>query len=54
MQIFVYKTESMIKKNVGKRIENEKSQVFLKIFKLEIIAENITSIMIFKDIPNTN
>ena len=54
MQIIVYETELMVRKNVGKRTENEKSQVLPEISELGTTAVNISSIVISEDIPDPN
>lgn len=50
MQIIVYKTELIIRKNPNKKIKNLNFYFISKIFKFEIIAVNIYLMIIFKNI----
>ena len=54
MQIIVHETESIVRKNVDKKTENEKSQVLLEISELGTTAVNIPFIVILEDIPDPN
>ena len=54
MQIIVHETESIVRKNVGERIENKKFQVLPEISELGTKAVNIPSIVIPEDIPDPN
>lgn len=54
MQTIVHETESIVRKNVGERTENEGSQVLLEISEPRTTAGNIPSIVIPEDIPDPN
>ncbi len=54
IQTIVHETESMVRKNVGERTENERSQVVLEISEPRTTAVNIPSIVIPEDIPDPN
>lgn len=54
MQMIVHETESMVRKNVGERTENEGSQVLPEISEPRITAVNIPSIVISEDISDPN
>lgn len=42
----------MVRRNVGERIENERSQVFPEIYEPSTTAVNIPSLIIHKDIAD--
>ncbi len=54
IQTIVHETESIVRKNVGERTENERSQVLPEIFEPKTTAVNIPSIVIPEDIPDPN
>lgn len=54
MQIIVYKTKLIVRKNIDKKIKNVKSYVFFRIYKVKITVINILSIVILEDILNPN
>ncbi len=54
IQTIFHETESMVRKNVGKRTENERSQVLPEMSEPRTTAVNIPSIVIPEDIPDLN
>lgn len=54
MKTIVYETESMVRRTVGERTENKRSQVLPKIFEPNTTIVNIFFLVVYKDIVDPN